>query len=286
MPQPSAGSDEPAGTGNPTTTGDGTLYQVLDPLLYQYNEYFNSTAPFEQLTEQAIANLLAEQSAWSATTGVSGSIEGNVVTVNNATGSSIEVPLTGTNIGTKYAGTQSGWTDAPSGTSTYTALAAWPAEPVTPPVVTGPGGGTPGNGSHPPIVTSPPPHSTPPPPPTKKAVAPAPFYYEVVQAAPTTVKPKNGKVTVSLNCVGKNGKAAKGHICTGKFTLTVMGQNVSQTFKVKVGKVDRVTVKLPKKARIAAAGNHHRKMKATLVISTKQPRGSAKVTRGTLTIKT
>ncbi|MGO9882270.1 MAG: hypothetical protein ACLPV4_04555, partial [Solirubrobacteraceae bacterium] len=58
--------------GAPCTAGDGTLYQALDPLLAQYNEYFNSSAPIEQITEQAIANLLAEQQAWSATTGVSG----------------------------------------------------------------------------------------------------------------------------------------------------------------------------------------------------------------------
>ena len=100
--------------GAPCTTGDGTLYQALDPFLYEYNEYFNSTAPIEQLTEQAIANLLAEQQSWSATTAVSGYIEGNVVTVNNS-GSALEVPLTGTNVGSAYAGTQSGWTDAPTG---------------------------------------------------------------------------------------------------------------------------------------------------------------------------
>ena len=29
----------------PCTTGDGTVYQALDPFLYEYNEYFNSTAP-------------------------------------------------------------------------------------------------------------------------------------------------------------------------------------------------------------------------------------------------
>ena len=110
----------------PCATGDGTLYQALDPFLYEYNGYFNSTAPIVQLTEQAIANLLAEQQAWSATSAVTGYIEGNVVTVNN-TGPAIELPLTGTNVGSPYAGTQSGWTDAPTGTSTYTALAAWPA---------------------------------------------------------------------------------------------------------------------------------------------------------------
>ena len=45
----------------PCTTGDGTLYQALDPFLYEYNEYFKSNAPIVQLTEQAIANMLAEQ---------------------------------------------------------------------------------------------------------------------------------------------------------------------------------------------------------------------------------
>ena len=107
-PQPGGGADEPAGTGNLTTTGDGILYQVLDPLLFEYHEYFNSTAPFVQLTEQAVANLLAEQQTWANSTAVSGYVEGNTVSVNN-TGSAIETPLTGIqNVGSAYAGTQSG----------------------------------------------------------------------------------------------------------------------------------------------------------------------------------
>ena len=274
-PQPFAGPDEPAGTGNPTTTGDGTLYQVLDPLLYQYKEYFNSSAPIEQLTEQAIANLLAEQQAWSATTAVTGNIDGNVVTVNNA-GPAIEVPLTGTNVGTPYAGTASGWTDAPTGTSTYTALAAWPAEPTNPVIVTPPSGpapgGTPAKGGNP----NPP------------AAGPteASLYYVAVQVAPRKVSMKNGTATVSLKCEAKNGKAAKNHFCIGKFTVTLMGQKVTHAFRIKATKTAGIAVKLPKRARAAVAGRKHRVLTAKLVISTKQPHGTPKVALGSLKIKT
>ena len=270
--------------------GDGLFYETMNPLLTEYHQYFASNAPIEQYTMAQIATLLNDQAGWATAAGsqVTGNIAGNVVTVTNS-GAAIDIPLTGiTTVGSDYAGSHSGWVNVPTGPSTYTAITPWPAPPTVPVVPTPPTGPAPANG-HTTLPGPPPPPATPslPKTKTKKVVPPPPpFYYEVVQAAPTTVKPKNGKVTVSLNCVGKNGKAAKGHLCTGKFTLTVMGQKLNETFKVKVGKVDRVTVKLPKKARIAAAGKHHRKMKATLVISTKQPRGAAKVTRGTLTIKT
>ena len=95
---------------------------------------------------QAIGTLLNEQAAWATAGGsqVTGSIEGNVVTIKNS-GAAIQLPLTGmTDVGTPYAGTVSGWTNAPSGTSTHTALAAWPALPTTPVVVTVPTGPAPG----------------------------------------------------------------------------------------------------------------------------------------------
>ena len=96
----------------------------------QYNGYFASNAPIEQLTMAQIGTLLGEQSGWAAANAsqISGYIEGSIVTVNN-NGAATEIPLTGTTVGTPYAGTQSGWTLAPTGTSTYTALAAWPALP-------------------------------------------------------------------------------------------------------------------------------------------------------------
>jgi hypothetical protein len=274
--------------GAPCTTGDGTLYQALDPLLYQYNQYFKSNAPIEQLTEQAIANLLAEQQAWSASSAVSGYVEGNTVTVDNG-GAAIEVPLTGIeNVGSAYAGTQSGWTEAPLGTSTYTALAAWPAEPTNPVTVTTPSGPAPGgtaaSGGKPTTPAQP--------------AQPAPasrtptLYYEAVQVAPKTVSIKNGDVTVSLKCEAKNGKPAKNHFCTGTFSLKVMGKTVSHSFRIKATKIARISIKLPKKALAAAAAaaahthKHPATMHAALVISTRQPQGPAKLTRGTLNVKT
>jgi len=263
--------------GTPCTKGDGTLYQVLDPLLYEYNQYFNSTAPVEQLTEQAIANLLAEQQAWSASTAVSGYIEGNLVTVNNS-GSALEVPLTGTNVGSAYAGTQSGWTDAPTGTSTYTAAAHWPAQPTGPVILTPPTGAAPGG--RPATGGNPNPPAA--------AIKPS-LYYVAVQVAPKKVSMKKGTATVSLKCEAKNGKAAKNHFCTGKFTLKVMGKTVTHSFRIKATKTAHISVKLPKKALLAAlaaaAHKRHVTWHAGLVVSTKQPKGPAKVTRGTLTIK-
>jgi hypothetical protein len=134
--EPPAG---PATTGTPPntpdTTGDGLLYSVLNPLLAEYNEYFASTAPYEQLTLGAIANVLAEQKAWSkASAGqVSGYIEGNQVTVDNSGTEAVSTPLTGvTSVGSSYGGIQSGWTSAAAGNTVYTAATSWPAvaEPV------------------------------------------------------------------------------------------------------------------------------------------------------------
>ncbi len=273
-PQPGGGPDEPTGTGNPTTTGDGTLYQVLDPLLAQYNEYFNSSAPIEQLTEQAIANLLAEQQAWSATTGVSGSIEGNVVTVDNATGSSIWVPLTGTNVGSPYAGTQSGWVDAPTGTSTDTALAAWPTEPTGPVDLTPITGPTPGCT----VCTG-----------TNVGSKAQSVKYVVVQVAPKTVRMKKGKVTVSLKCEATKGKTPKGKVCSGKFTMRVKGvkRTLTHTFRIKTGKVYRISIKVPNVAQAAIKSKRKNPVyKASLVISTNQSHAKPLIKRGTLKIKT
>jgi len=248
--------------GAPCTKGDGTLYQALDPLLYEYNEYFQANAPIVQLTEQAIANLLAEQQAWSASTAVSGDIEGNVVTVTNS-GPALETPLTGTNVGSPYAGTQSGWTLAPTGTSTYTALAAWPAPPTGPAIPTPPTGPAPGHGS-------------------------GRLTYIAIQAAPKAVSIKNDKVMVSLRCVATRGKTKKGKVCAGQFTLKVAGRSIRHTFRFKSGKVDRIAVTLPKhvRARAASLQRKHRKLIGALAISTKQPKGTARITTyGKLTIK-
>jgi hypothetical protein len=132
--------------------GSGLYYETMTPLLQEYNGYFvtdsataQNNAPIEQLTTAQIGDLLNEQSAWaSGQSHVTGSINGNVVTITNS-GAALELPLTGmTDVGTGYAGTVSGWANAPAGTSTHTAITAWPALPTTPVVVTTPTGPAPG----------------------------------------------------------------------------------------------------------------------------------------------
>ncbi len=123
----------PPTTGTPPATaktvGDGLFYSVMNPLLEEYNKYFN--AAIEQPTMAQIGQLLAEQQAWSAANAsqVSGYIEGNKVTLNN-TGSAVNAPLTGvTGVGSAYGGITSGWTSVPAATSSLTAPTTWPAAP-------------------------------------------------------------------------------------------------------------------------------------------------------------
>ena len=137
MGQPPAG--EPTNTTplptTPETTGDGLLYSVLNPLLAEYNKYFATTAPLEQLTLGPIATVLAEQTAWktasaSGTGTVSGYIEGNKVTITNSGKSAVNAPLTGvTGVGSSYGGITSGWTSVPVATSTHESPTTWPAPP-------------------------------------------------------------------------------------------------------------------------------------------------------------
>ena len=271
--------------------GDGLYYETMNPLLAAVQHVFRGNAPIEQLTMARSGRCSAEQAGWAASARqVTGSIQGNAVTVNNGTGGQLEIPLTGTTVGSPYAGSQSGWVLAPAGTSTYTALAAWPAPPVIPPQITPPAGPAPSTHGQPPVVGP----SKPPVKPTKpvKPVVVKPQPRVVVQVAPKTVKVKHGaKVTVSLKCV-----APRGQFCTGSFTLTPMDQSVSHKFRIKASKVARITVKLPKRARLAAsaaarsgkagkAGKRHRTLHAKLVIKTSQANGAARVSRGMLNIR-
>jgi hypothetical protein len=255
--------------GSVTGQGSGLFYETLNPLLTEYRQYFVGNAPIEQPTMAQIGSLLSEQAGWAAAnvSQISGYIAGNVVTVNN-NGAAIALPLTGTTVGSPYAGSQSGWVLAPPGTSTYTALAAWPAPPLVPPSITMPTGPAPTNGGKLPARRP-------------KAVTKA-IATTVIQVAPKTVHVKRrGKVTVSLKC-----RAAKGAICTGKFTLKVKGQTVSAKFRIKAGKIARITVRLPKRAR-ATSREHHHTMQGRLVISATQGHHKkAKITTGKLTIKT
>jgi len=245
--------------------GDGLFYETINPLLSEYNTYFaaNTNAPIEQPTMAQIGVLLGEQAGWAAANAaqITGFIQNRSVTVQNG-GPATEIPLTGTDVGTPYAGTQSGWTLAPSGTSTYTALAAWPAPPTGPVIPTPPTGSSPGNPS-------------------------GRLAYIAIQAAPKTVSIKKGKVVVSLRCVATRGKTKKGKVCAGQFKLKAAGRVLTHKFRFKSGKIDRVAVTLPKRMRARAASLHrkHRKLIGALVISTKQPKGAARITYGKLTIR-
>ena len=267
---------QPTGTVN--GVGNGLFYETMNPLLAEYHRYFAANAPIEQFTMAQIGTLLSEQSGWAAanTSQIRGSITGNVVKVNN-TGSATWIPLTGTTVGSPYAGSQSGWVLAPAGTSTYTALAAWPAPPTVPVLVKVPTGPAPYSGhtkmpgsAKRPATPGGQKHAT-----TQGSVC--------IQVPPANVHVKPGmKVTVSLKC-----KAALGsNFCTGKVSLTVDGQTVTQSFRIRTRKIGRITFKLPKRARTAVSRKKHRTLHAKLKISTKQARGPAIVARGTLNIKT
>ena len=83
----------------PGTDGDGTLYEVLNPLIAEYDSYFNSNTPYVQLTMGGIGNTLADQTAWSgilaqASPTVTGSETIGVVTITNAGTGSATVPVT------------------------------------------------------------------------------------------------------------------------------------------------------------------------------------------------
>ncbi|MBV8989139.1 MAG: hypothetical protein JO372_11340 [Solirubrobacterales bacterium] len=264
-------------TSGTTGDGDGLFYETLNPLLAEYHQYFAANAPIQQLTMAQIGTLLSQQAGWATAGGgqVSGYIEGNVVTVNNS-GPAIEIPLTGTTVGSAYGGMQSGWTLAPTGVSSYTALSAWPAPPTAPVTITVPKGPSPKTGAK---LPGPAPKPAKPGAVRRPPLGPV---YQAVQVSPTKVRVmRGGNVTVSLKC-----EAPKRKSCAGKFTLRVSGQNSSHTFSVKSGKVVHIAVRLPKKARIAAR-RHGRTLHATLSISTKQPASRrTRLTKGKLTIKT
>jgi hypothetical protein len=249
--------------------GDGLFYETMNPLLTQYGTYFAGNAPIVQPTMPQIGTLLSEQSGWLARQGsVTGSIRGNVVTVSNQTGGALAIPLTGTTVGSPYAGGQSGWTTAPAGTSTYTALAAWPSPPTGPVIVQVPRG----------------------PSPTTHAVKKAKIVYLAVQVKPKTVRIRRGKVRVSLACRASRGKTRKGKVCRGRVVLRVSRHSLTHRFSFKSGKTDHVAIKLSKPVRrlAAAARRHrprHRTLKAKLSIRTRLSAKSTRTRKGVLRIR-
>ncbi|HUB69333.1 MAG TPA: putative Ig domain-containing protein, partial [Acidimicrobiales bacterium] len=129
---PTTESCDPACTGqspaaDPDTPGDGLLYEVLNPLISEYDSYFNSNTPYVQLTLGGIGEALSEQGNWSTYLGsnastVSASEQDGVVTVANS-GSALEVPVTvpagttvnGAAFGQAYGGDLSAWVDLATG---------------------------------------------------------------------------------------------------------------------------------------------------------------------------
>jgi hypothetical protein len=117
-------------------------------------------------------------------------------------------------------------------------------------------------------------------PPTQHVVKPA-SVRRVVQIAPKTVAVKHGRVTVSLKC-----EAAKGQVCSGAFTLKLSGKAVTRTFRIKANRIKRIATRLPKPGIVVATrSSQNHPLHATLRIWTKQSSGSARISRGRLTIK-
>ncbi len=127
-PPPGAATTGTAPATSPST-GDGLFYSVMNPLLEEYERYFN--APIEQPTLTQAGQLLAEQAAWAQALSsgqVSGYIEGAKVTITNSGTGAVSTPLTGVSgVGSTYGGIQSGWTTVTATGSTLSAPTAWPA---------------------------------------------------------------------------------------------------------------------------------------------------------------
>ncbi len=101
-------------------------------MLSQYDTWYTSATPLTQMTDVSEAQVLAEQSAWSAaqTAGtVTASEQNGVVTIKNTGTGAVSVPVTvppgttvgGSAFGSSYGGELSGWTSvAGTGTTTLT----------------------------------------------------------------------------------------------------------------------------------------------------------------------
>ena len=120
----------PAATSQPGSSGDGLLYEVLNPLITEYDSYYSTNTPYQQLTLGGIGGTLADQTAWaSALAGsppaVTASETSGVITIANTGTATLSVPVTvppGTTISRPaslqaYGGTLSNWLSVPGSTS-------------------------------------------------------------------------------------------------------------------------------------------------------------------------
>ena len=103
------------------------FYPVLNATIAGYSRFFNASEPIVQLTPTQISEQLDRQERWGIASGVTGYIEGTRVVVTNGGTAAVSAPLSGTEVGTLYGGTRSGWANASVGSSTHTAASAWPA---------------------------------------------------------------------------------------------------------------------------------------------------------------
>jgi hypothetical protein len=115
---------------------------VLNATIASYSRFFNASEPIVQLTPTQISDQIGRQDTWGSTRTVTGYIEGARVTVVNGGATTVALPLSGTEVGTTYAGTRSGWANAARGASTHAAATAWPtpaaATPTTLLAIAGP----------------------------------------------------------------------------------------------------------------------------------------------------
>lgn len=110
----------------------GILYAVLDPLLDRYEQTFDrSVAPLVQPTSREVAALLSRQKAWAdGQANIEAYVQDGLLHIINRGQISIDVPVTGTTAGERYAGQRSGWiTLAPGEHRTLEPEGGLPAPP-------------------------------------------------------------------------------------------------------------------------------------------------------------
>ena len=122
----------PADADNDTSEG-GTLYAVVNTLLGRYDASIDrASTPLVQLSQDDAAKTLVRQNAWAADIAAgraSGYIQDGKVHI--VTTAAMEVPITGTTEGSRYAGTKSGWKSVAANSDTVLTPAD-PANTVAP----------------------------------------------------------------------------------------------------------------------------------------------------------
>jgi hypothetical protein len=88
----------------------GVLYPVVDALKARYDAAFNATMPLVQLTQAEVGDELARRERWAKAL-AAGSVTAYLLdgVVHVTTTATLDVPLTGTTVGTTYGGQKSGW---------------------------------------------------------------------------------------------------------------------------------------------------------------------------------